>query len=121
MALQPLLFDETRFDRWLRFHRINPQIYRLFQKYAEQAKEAGRERYGARQIWELIRWDLYVKTKTDDGIKLNDHYPPYYARLLMLRDPRFAGFFERRDSRFDVDDARLLREANQIDQQRGVA
>jgi hypothetical protein len=120
MSFQPLLFGETRFERWLLFHRANPRIYQLFRMYAERAKAAGRERFGARPIWERIRWDVYVETKTDDGIKLNDHYPPYYARLLMLREPQFAGFFERRDSRFDVDDERLLREANEIDKQRGM-
>ena len=100
-----------RYRRFRKFHRENPRVFELFAHFAAQAKERGRREYfGARMIGERIRWYTAVEVTTEDEYKLNDHYWPYYARLLMLTDERFAGFFQRRDARFDVDDATLVRE-----------
>jgi hypothetical protein len=103
--MQQSLFDyePERFTAWKKFHRSNPQIYRYFVRFAEQALYNGRSRIGARMIGERIRW--YTSVQTNDPIyKINDHHWPYYARLLMLTDERFAGFFQRRDENFDATD-----------------
>lgn len=52
-------------------------------------------------IGERIRWFTSVETNATD-YRLNDHYWPYYARLLMGTDESFAGFFETRDRSFDA-------------------
>lgn len=92
-----------RYSRWRAFHDANPDVYRLFKKFAVDARRMQRrKRYGARMIWERLRWHVQVET-TGSDYKLNDHYPPYYARLLMLERPDdFGEFFELRDARFDV-------------------
>lgn len=112
MAHQRSLLPETRsrFERWVEFHGQHPEVFEEFERFARIARKAGVQRYGARAIWERLRWHFRVE-QGDADFKLNDHFPPYYARLLMLVDERFAGFFERRDARFDVDDATLLCEA----------
>lgn len=101
-----------RYGRFLKFHRDSPRVYELFRHFAVLAKSKGRRKYfGARMIGERIRWYTSVETTSEDDYRINDHYWPYYARLLMLSDPaQFEGFFERRDAHFDVDDATLLRE-----------
>ena len=96
-----LFYGGERYQAWKRFHEENPQVYKLFLKFANEAREAGRERFGARMIWERIRWYTQVET-TGWKFKLNNNHVPYYARLLMLRDRRFDGFFDTRDARFDV-------------------
>lgn len=106
----------TRFQHWLDFHRDNPHVYELFERFAVEAFSKGKK-VGARNIWEKIRWELAIETNSEDW-KLNDHFVPYESRLAMLRNPQLAGFFERRDARFDTDDETLLREADAIDRER---
>lgn len=108
------LESRERFERWAAFHRANPGVYELFRRFAVQALEkGGRRRFGARMIGERIRWYTAIET-TDVDFKVNDHYWPYYARLLMLTEERFAGFFERRDTRFDVEDEEILEVAHGV-------
>lgn len=118
MQFQKALFTEGRFERWLKFHRDNPNVYELFLKFTRDAKATGRAYFGARVIWERLRWYLAIETRSNDGIKLNDHYPAYYSRLVMLRHPDLTGFFETRDARFDTDEQTLLRMADEIDRER---
>ncbi len=87
--------DATIQERFAEFHRDNPKVYELFQRFTYQALQTGRKRFGARMIWERMRWYTTVETN-DLEFKLNDHYPPYYARLFMARHPKYAGFFETR-------------------------
>lgn len=106
----PGLEQRQRFERFKQFHRDNPRVFELFKRFAESALENGRRRrFGARMIGERIRWYTAIET-SDEEYKVNDHFWPYYARLLMLTDDRFTDFFERRDNRFDVDDATMLEE-----------
>ena len=111
----PFLFDKhseggERFQRWLKFHRENPKVWKLFQYFAWEAWGV-RERFGARMIWERMRWYTQVET-TDCDYKLNDHYPPYYARLLAWTFEEFDSFFELRGDS-DVDRETFLRLVNQ--------
>lgn len=106
----PGLDGGKRFADFCEFHKANPQVFTLFRQFAESALLSGnRRRFGARMIGERIRWYTAVET-TDQEFKINDHHWPYYARLLMLSDPRFEGFFERRDAQFDVDDETIRSE-----------
>jgi hypothetical protein len=95
-----------RYYAFREFHWRNPQVYKLFTHFANQALMSGREYFGARMIGERIRWYTRVET-TDADFKVNDHVWPYYARLLMLEDSRFRGFFSLRDRFFDADEAEM--------------
>ena len=115
MPDQQTLFDdfeppcETRYERFKEFHRKNPQVYQLFLQFARQAVER-RVRFGARMIWERIRWYTLIET-TDAKYKLNDHFTAYYARLSMLEFPdTLGGFFEIRDSRFDTTEEQMVQD-----------
>ena len=99
---------ETTIEKFVRFHRDNPGVYRLFRNKARKLRRAGRTRYGARTIFESMRYNHDISTIGDD-FKLNNNLIPMYARLLMLREPAwFGAFFELRTSRSDVTDADLL-------------
>jgi hypothetical protein len=76
----------TRIREFQIFHRSNPKVYKLFKKFALDAKDWGRKRFGARFIWERMRWYIHIETK-DSKFKLNDHFPPFYARKLMRDVP----------------------------------
>lgn len=83
--------------RWLAFHRANPRVYEVLRRLALQAARANR-RVGMRCLWERLRWEVYVEAHDPHGseFRLNDHYPPFYARLLMDREPELRGFFDTR-------------------------
>jgi hypothetical protein len=77
-----------------RFHRANPHVLVLLTTLLQEARTKGK-RVGIRLLWERLRWALEVETvRGDEEPKLNDHYPPYYARLLMAQDPELQGYFE---------------------------
>ena len=103
-----------RFASFVEFHRDNPTVWTMFQRFAQEALSAGRK-IGARAIGERIRWEVTIKT-TGEEFKVNDHFWPYYARLLMLTDDRFDGFFTVKDKRFDADED-MIREHCKCPQQ----
>ena len=118
---QQSLYPETqsRFEKWLEFHRDNPAVWEQFQRFARLVRATGKQRFGARALWERMRWYFAFEVQSGTDYQLNDHHVPYYARLLMLRFPQeFAGFFETRSARFDIDETNLLRGADQAEQQR---
>tara|TARA_R110002020_G_scaffold167780_7_gene356291 strand:- start:3177 stop:3545 length:369 start_codon:yes stop_codon:yes gene_type:complete len=91
------LFDEKvsiegAFDS---FHRANPGVYELFKRFALEAHEQGRQRVGAKMIWERIRWYCQVET-TETAPKLNNNYTSRYARLFLLDRPDLEHLFETR-------------------------
>lgn len=79
------------------FHAKHPWIYTMIVRRARRLRQAGFQRYSMRTIWETLRWMSDVKLKPgEDGLKLNDHYPPRYARLVMDSEPDLKEFFELR-------------------------
>lgn len=89
------LFRKTLDEKFQDFHAENPQVYRLFIQFANQAYEANRMRIGAKAIAERIRWNVVVETR-GDSFKLNNSYVSRYARLLVQDRPYLAGLFELR-------------------------
>lgn len=78
-----------------KYHEENPKVFKLFEQFANQLRSAGRKHYGVGSITERIRWHFAVET-TGDEFKINNNYRSCYARLLILKDPTFEGFFELR-------------------------
>lgn len=85
-----------RCARFERFHEQNPHVYALLVSYCrEWASATGRRRFGIRAPWERMRWQLAITT-TGDAFKLNDHYAPFYARLIAYQEPDLRELFETR-------------------------
>jgi hypothetical protein len=83
-------------EAFLRFHRAHPEIYRLLVEKARLIRNRGIRHYSMRTIWEVLRWHADLGRAEHEDYKLNDHYPPYYARLIMHQEPDLQGFFELR-------------------------
>ena len=93
-GLRPLTDLERDFRA---FHERNPQVYDELVRLAREAKRAGAKKLSTRMLWEVMRWNQRSYLTTDDPgseYRLNDHYTPYYARLIMDSEPDLAGFFE---------------------------
>lgn len=105
---------QSRYEKFRDFHLASPEVFGLFQYYANKVKNTGR-RVGARMIGERIRWYSNVEVEDTEyinnrGVKFNDHYWPYYARVLALHDTSFREFFEFRGGGSDVTDEQLIKE-----------
>jgi len=76
------------------FHRKHPEVWKLFVRFTFDRIERGFKHYGARTIMERIRWET-DEAHVDPSLsfKINDHYPPFYARRFMTMYPEHVGFF----------------------------
>ena len=88
--------DGTIQERFERFHRENPQVFVAFAEAARQLKARGRTRYGAKAIYEHMRFHMALPTAGEEW-KLNNSYTSRYARLLLSEFPgEFDEFLELR-------------------------
>ena len=88
----------TLYDRrFLSFHALNPRVYEELVRLAREATGHGHTKIGVRMIWEVMRWNLTIRTFDPfSDFKLNDHYHSRYARLIMIQEPDLFGVFELR-------------------------
>lgn len=82
-------------EKFETYHKENPQLYKLFERFAREALSSGYKTFSAYAIFERIRWHVAIET-VGDPFKLNNNYRPYYARKLMFDQPEFEGFFNTR-------------------------
>ena len=87
-------------ERWARFHEANPHVYRALREQALSVKALGAKQWSINAAFERLRWLWLVQTK-GDLYKLNNSFRACYARELMAREPRLAGFFATRESPHD--------------------
>jgi hypothetical protein len=91
--------DEIR-DAFLAFHKQNPKVWHLFKRFTFELIDAGHKHYSARAVIHRIRWHTDVETVDPDafpeGLKINDHYSPWYARAFQKVYPDHEGFFRNR-------------------------
>ena len=79
------------------FVEENPHVYERFRMLAVKLMARGHTKWGAKSIWEVLRWELAVNTNAQvGGPKLNNNFTSRMARKLMAEDEEFAGFFELR-------------------------
>lgn len=77
------------------FDEENPIIYETLRGLALKAVRHGRRRLGIGQLWEILRWEMSLRT-TESQPKLNNNYRAYYSRKLMANEPELAGIFQTR-------------------------
>ena len=81
---------------FLQFLRDNPTVYPQFRLLAVKLKAKGINRWGAKAIWEVLRYEMALKSvTTGEKYALNNNYVSRLARKLMTEEAEdFAGFFE---------------------------
>jgi len=83
------------------YDQENPQIYKEFKQLALQLINRGYRHIGAKQIFEVIRWNTMVSG--NDGFKVNNNYAPDYSRKFENEHPIYAGVFRKRLCKFKED------------------
>lgn len=93
---------DAEFDQFI---ADNPQVYDQFRKIAVKLKVKGFDRWGAKAIWEVLRYELAVNTTANvKDYKLNNNYTSRMARKLMNEEPEdFGDFFELRKLKTDTE------------------
>jgi len=89
--------DSSMFDAAIVFHRDNPEVYKLFRRFALEAVASGRDYFGAKMIWERLRWYTMIETR-GEPYKLNNNHHSVYARMFIAEYPQHARFFQLRSS-----------------------
>ena len=85
-------------SEFIQFLRDNPTVYPKFRLLAVKLKAKGIDRWGAKAIWEVLRYEMALKSVTSgEKYALNNNFTSRFARKLMIEEPdEFAGFFETR-------------------------
>ena len=83
-------------DRWI---AENPQVYQLFQWFANQMLEQKR-RFGIGQLAERVRWECGLRGRPDEEYKVNNNYRAYIARRLVADNPELESYLRFRKVKF---------------------
>lgn len=90
------------------YHKLNPQVYKEFEKRAFEAIKKGKTKISFKLILNVIRWEKYMQTveptlfnQNGDQIKfkINDAYGSRYARMFIQNHPKHADKIELRELR----------------------
>jgi len=85
-----------------KFHEANPQVYELLTMYATAWRMRNPDvPVGIDLLYARIRWDFSVNTqKPPIDFKLSNNHKPYYARLIMVKEPQLKGIFVTKKQKF---------------------
>lgn len=81
------------------FHTAHPWVYRRLKDLALAIKQTGRDHYGMKALFEVLRFEHALETTKADGLKLNNNYTALYARKLGQEVPELEHFFHYRERR----------------------
>jgi hypothetical protein len=79
-------------QRWWAWHKKNPHVWKLFEKFTLMAISKGHRNLSAWLVVNRIRWETSIETQGDD-FKISNDFIAYYSRLFMDDYPEFRGFF----------------------------
>ena len=91
---------ESLKEKWWAWHKENPHVYELFERFTMDAIRRGHRRLSAWLIVNRIRWETMVET-TGEDFKISNDFIAYYARLFMALHPEYDGFFKTKQLRRD--------------------
>jgi len=88
-------------QRFARFHADNPQVYSMLVSLARGLRARRPRKLGIGMLFEVLRWQYYVQTDTDEDYNLNNDFRAPYARLIMDQEPDLQAAFNIRASQAD--------------------
>lgn len=82
-------------DAFVKFHRANPGVWLMFEKFTLMAIASGKTHYSSASIFERMRWHMDIDTGGGE-VLLNNNFRAYYARMFHYKHPEHCGFFRNR-------------------------
>jgi hypothetical protein len=97
--MQQSLFDNKSdlYNKFIKYHNANPEIYAMFKKFTIQAIQSGYKNFGSQMIIEKIRWETGVVAR-NDKFKIGNDYASFYSRMFMKEYPAYNNYFRIRSS-----------------------
>lgn len=95
------LQDIERVGDFDAYDAANPAIWTAFEHQTLWLIGQGFDRYGAKAVFEQIRYRRIVARGRAGHFKLNNNFTACYARKFMRMYPQFDGFFATRKSKAD--------------------
>lgn len=92
----------TLTESFIEFHRDNPHIYLMFDRFTWEIIERGLSTFSVDALFHRMRWYTDIETSNSEGFKLNNDHTAFYARLWMLNNPTYNRFFKVRASEADA-------------------
>ena len=83
----------TQKQAWWDWHKANPHVWELFERFALEAVKSGRKHFSHWLIMNRIRWETSIST-TGDDFKIRNDFIAYYARFFMVKHPNIRDFSE---------------------------
>ncbi len=84
-------------ERFSIFHDANPHVADALESLARQWL-ASHSRVGVKALVERIRWESGIQTH-GEAWRINNSHAAFYARLLIERNPSWAGAIQTREQR----------------------
>ena len=95
-----LVFQQRITDRFEKFDRENPAVYRELVDLARDLKARGFRQYSVDSLLHVIRFHRNLVDKPDtSGFEINNDFSSLYSRKIMATETDLAGFFETRNRR----------------------
>lgn len=83
---------EAKKRDWWEWHKKNPHVWELFEKFSMQAIASGRKKISHWLIINRIRWETSIVT-TGVDFKISNDYIAFYARLWIAKFPEHKDLF----------------------------
>jgi hypothetical protein len=83
---------EAKKQAWWEWHKSNPQVWLLFERFALEAVARGRSKISHWLIINRIRWETAITT-TGNDFKISNDFIAFYARLWKALHPEHADLF----------------------------
>lgn len=81
-------------ELWMKEH---PDAFDFFCRMALRAAGAGRK-FGAKMIWERMRWEMEIEKSEGQKFKLNNNHTAYVMRTWVGMFPQHAHLVELREA-----------------------
>lgn len=95
----PKVQDDSIPARFARFHSGNPQVYDSLVTLARQfCLRRPDAKLGIAMLYEVLRWNYYMATQSEEPYKLTNDFRACYARLIMTQEEDLAGIFQTKKS-----------------------
>lgn len=79
------------------FDDANPEVYESLKGLCDNwLNRRGDEPVGIGMLWEVMRWNMALRTQGADPYKLNNNHRAFYARKLMAHNAKYKGLFSTR-------------------------
>jgi hypothetical protein len=95
----PEVQDDSIPARFARFNAGNPQVYDSLVSLARQFRSRQPDaKLGIAMLYEVLRWNYYMATDSEEPYKLSNDFRACYARLIMEQENDLKGIFQTKKS-----------------------